>query len=145
MIDSNKGLTGDDFRMMMEEMGAKFIDLDALVPPDPNEMRQAVWMLSRWAHDHRYTYESLGFIPQFLHTDDARPAKVQIDENYAHGGGWRDSPGPWRIRDEMLHSDDAKYHLVATAHLHGDEVQLFESGWTAIIHADGSYEVARLD
>lgn len=42
------------------------------------------------------TVEQLGYIPLFFAADDPRPAAEQLNERYAHGGGWRPRPpGHW--------------------------------------------------
>jgi hypothetical protein len=33
--------------------------------------------------------DDLGFLPLMLDDEDPRPAAAQLDETYAHGGGWR--------------------------------------------------------
>jgi hypothetical protein len=139
------GVTASEFERMMKDMGAVMIDLDEHMPVDPNEKHQVVWMLSKWAHEHGLTYESLGFIPQFMHTDDPRSAKEQIDEAYQHGGGWHQSVNPWVIHETTITANGEGYNLIATAKLRGEEIRLYEASWTAIIHEDGSFEVARLD
>jgi len=35
------------------------------------------------------TEEHLGLLPEFLDPKDPRPARAQLHEHYAHGGGWR--------------------------------------------------------
>lgn len=35
------------------------------------------------------TMDHLGLIPMMMSADDPRTLKEQIEENYAHGGGWR--------------------------------------------------------
>jgi hypothetical protein len=133
---------------------AQFIDLSDCVPDDPNVEHQVEWTMSPWAVRHGYDLD-LGFIPQFLHTDDPRPAAEQIDENYAHGGGWRPNPNAvpfWRIseHDGALLYDDGDgppevHQIVATAELRGEQLHLYESAWCAIIQPDGSFAVSRLD
>jgi hypothetical protein len=134
---------------VIAKMGGASINLDDYMEPDPNEKNQVIWTLSRWAHQHRLTYDALGWIPQFLHTDDDRPAKEQIDANYQHGGGWHEAneDGHWKITENGLQGDpdDPPYKMVASCRVGADEVMLFDSGWCAITHPDGTMNVARLD
>ena len=52
------------------------------------------------------TMEHLGFLPDFLSERDRRPAAQQINENYAHGGGWHPNlKGEWM----MLEGHKLKY------------------------------------
>lgn len=37
----------------------------------------------------RVTLDHLGFLPEILLSDDPRPVKDQLEERYAHGGGYR--------------------------------------------------------
>jgi hypothetical protein len=131
--------------------GGASINLDDYMTPDPNQMNQVVWSLSHWAHKHGLNYDSLGHIPSFLHIDDERPAKEQIDANYQHGGGWREAntDGHWKLIPERKqlqgHPDDEPYNLIASCWVGDDQVHLYDSAWCAIVHADGSMSVARLD
>lgn len=93
----------------------------------------------------------VGLIPSFLNENDPTPIAKQIDAAYQHGGGWRPIAGmsleaPFRLRG---HNDTRGYQPIAFTHLSDREEQVlvivFESGMTAIMQADGSYEVARLD
>lgn len=92
------------------------------------------------------TAEHLGFIPLFFSEDDPRPAKEQLDENYAHGGGWRPMEkwkhiGVHRIQ----YPGDEPLEPVAEAHLRDETICLYEGAWVAIFHKDGSFEVSRCD
>jgi hypothetical protein len=105
----------------------------------------------------RYRREDLGYVPGFLDPNDPRPAAVQIDANYQHGGGW--SPmkrGEWAIlpdgRAQYTSRDvgegdeqDPPLEIVAEAQLRDETIRMFEGAWTAIIQKDGSFEIDRLD
>jgi hypothetical protein len=136
--------------------GEWFVNLDDLMPADPNEAHQVQWTLTPWAVEHGYTQEMLGFLPQFLHTDDPRPAAEQFDENYAHGGGWNPHPNMaplWHISDHdkaLIYGDGAEpapevHRLLATAQLRDERIHFFDGSWVAIIQPDGSFEVERMD
>lgn len=47
-------------------------------------------MITFQALHENITLEHLGLIPLFISNDDPRSAVEQIDENYQHGGGWKD-------------------------------------------------------
>ena len=90
-----------------------------------------------------------GFITQFLSEDDPRPAREQIHENYAHGGGWNKFEG-FELRNSgtsygLKYPGDPVMREVSRAQLRDETLVLFECSWLAIIQPDGSYEVARID
>jgi hypothetical protein len=130
-----------------------FVDLGDYMPTDENADNQIEWVMTPWAERHGLDRESLGFIPQFLHADDPRSAAEQIDASYQHGGGWKPRPdAPWHLdakRGVMVYGDGNDpgdvNHMVASAKLRDETIQLYESAWTAIVQPDGSFEVSRLD
>jgi hypothetical protein len=132
----------EELEKLIADTGGEFINLNDCVPDDPNP-------------EHGLTHDALGFVPQFLHTDDDRPAAEQIDDNYAHGGGWRPNPDRamfWRIskHDAALVYDDGDgpaevQPLVATAQLRDEEIHIYDGAWMAIIQPDGSFQVSRVD
>lgn len=107
--------------------------------------------------DARVTEDHLGFIPEFLDPADPRGAVEQIDANYQHGGGWRDmrvGEGGWKLMlgaDVLKYPGDAPLHAYAQATLpasalRGVEViRIYESAFVAVIQADHSFRVARID
>ena len=48
----------------------------------------------------------LGLLPGFLSVDDDRPAKEQLHENYAHGGGWHTLNGFRLEMDRLYYGPD---------------------------------------
>lgn len=94
--------------------------------------------------------EVVGFIPQFLSESDPRSAVEQIHTGYSHGGGWMDFKG-----FELAGGGDFDYFLkypgdplmreLSRATLRNETLVLFDCSWLAVIQADGSYRVARLD
>jgi hypothetical protein len=99
-----------------------------------------------WIQKHpRATIEMLGFIPEFLSEDDPRPAREQINDKYGHGGGWRPLPG-FRMTENALHyPEDPPYALLFETTLHDEVIRFYNYAWVAIISADGSFEVCRMD
>ena len=51
--------------------------------------------------------EVWGLTPSFLSLNDPRSARVQIDEHYRHGGGWRTFKG----HKLNVTNDESKWHL----------------------------------
>lgn len=146
----------ESFEEMIRRMGGVSINLDDYIPTDPNAEHQVKWTLTSWAVEHGLTQKSLGFIPQFLHTDDPRSAAEQFDDNYAHGGGWNPSPNmaaKWHISDHdgaLIYGNGGEpapeaHRLLATAELRDERIHFYDGGWVAIIQPDGSFEVERMD
>lgn len=91
--------------------------------------------------------ELVGYIPDFLSLDDPRPAKEQLNENYAHGGGWNPMKG-WTfnpLNQFLKYPGDPALIPVARAQLRHEEIFIYPHAWVVIAHQDGSFEVARLD
>ncbi|MBP8233120.1 MAG: hypothetical protein KAY22_12505 [Rhizorhabdus sp.] len=92
-------------------------------------------------------YELLGDIPLWLSEHNAAGAVDQIDGWYRHGGGWRDHPG-FDIDLERLtlnYPGDPALPAIAQAQLRDERIILFDGSWLAVIQADGSHRVARID
>lgn len=98
--------------------------------------------------------DAAGLLPAFFNEHDPRPAAVQLDEAYQHGGGWRPL-GRWTISyNEKLmeyvlksvdYTEDGEMPLISQATLHDEKLMLFEGAFLAIVQLDGSFEVARVD
>jgi hypothetical protein len=98
--------------------------------------------------------DMLGLIPSFFDPRVDTPIIEQIDANYQHGGGWRNIAAPHGSltleQGFVLKSPGERaYQPIASCSMcERDEkvlVVVFESGMTAVVAADGSYQVARLD
>lgn len=94
----------------------------------------------------RRTQEALGLLPAFLSEGSPDCARDQIHRNYQHGGGWR------RIYDFVLnednslsYADDPPYKPIAQAKLRDELIVVYRYSFVAIIQADRSFEVARVD
>lgn len=89
----------------------------------------------------------LGFIPEFLSTDDKRTVREQLDSNYRHGGGWSPMQS-WR-RDsetgELTYPGDPPYRPLARAKVREETVYVYPHAWVCIVQKDDTYEVARMD
>jgi hypothetical protein len=100
-----------------------------------------------WNLTPGHSVEDLGLIPMFLSAHDPRGAAAQINEAYAHGGGWRSFEGFRLERDPLalLYPDDPPMRLVASTTLRGETIAVFQYAWVAVIQPDGTFDVARLD
>lgn len=87
----------------------------------------------------------LGIIPIFFDEDDPRPAREQVAERYV--GGWHPSPG-FTLDDEslfLLYEGDPPLCPAAACRLRDEIIIVYPHAWVAIIHKNGSFEVARCD
>lgn len=102
-----------------------------------------------FAIDPRIDEETLGFLPLIFDPEDARKAREQVDDRYAHGGGWQ----PQAIWVVNFHNGTAKYpgdpeiRALAMSYLPltDERLLLFPMSYVAIIQRDGSYEMVRMD
>ena len=96
--------------------------------------------------------EAAGLLPLFLDHNDPRPARDQIHEAYAHGGGWKEFTGftphidwAYPMNSYLSYPEDPPMRAVAFA-LFGEElVLLFQGSWCVIVQPDLSTETARLN
>lgn len=96
---------------------------------------------------------ALGLIPSFLSEHDPRPVKEQINEGYAHGGGWSKFDGfdikgfdpvdP--MKTSIRYPGDPPFQCIAWVALRNEVVLVFGYSWVAIVQENGDYEIARLD
>lgn len=100
---------------------------------------------------HSRGADLIGLIPEFLSELDPRPAAEQFNERYAHGGGWYPMDG-WQFTsfNGIKYPGDPVYLPVARIDLHTgkdrpETIFVYEHAWVAIVQADGTYEVARMD
>lgn len=95
----------------------------------------------------QFTPEMLGFIPSFLNDENPEPAKVQIDNNYRHGGGWQKFDGhtfdPGRMT--LSYPGDPPLQALALLNFRDEVLYFFDYAWLLILQKDGSWEVSRLD
>jgi hypothetical protein len=89
----------------------------------------------------------LGYLPFFLSEEDPRSAAAQLDENYAHGGGWHPQDGftfdpvSWVIR----YPGDPPHRPLAIARLRDELLLFYPYEYLAIVQPDGSFEIARVN
>jgi hypothetical protein len=92
------------------------------------------------------TRESLGFLPEFFSENDPRPAREQINEAYAHGGGWDPFPGfTLGPKGQLFYPGDPPMQVIAEAKLRDEVIRLHTYEWVSIVQPDGSFEVCRCD
>jgi hypothetical protein len=92
------------------------------------------------------TFDSLGYVPDFLSLGNPQPAREQIDGNYRHGGGWEPLPN-WTLQPDgkLKYPGDPPLSPLAETKLRDETIRFYNHSWVAIVQADGTYEVARVD
>lgn len=96
--------------------------------------------------DNGYSEYDLGYVPGFFSEEDPKTAAEQINENYAHGGGWMPMKKWERVGDTGIrYPGDETIYPVAMAHLRDETIYLYESAWMMIVQANNDFEVARID
>ena len=96
--------------------------------------------------DLRMTPEHLGLLPDMLDEDDPRPAKDQLNERYAHGGGWDPMKGFKLLKNNSLtYPGDPPLRPLAQCQFRNELIVFYDHAWVAIIHQDRYFEVCRMD
>lgn len=90
---------------------------------------------------------TLGFIPMFLHENDPRSAKEQLDANYRLGGGWSSFKG-FKLNKETMaitYPGDPAHYPIAVGTLRDEKIYVYPYVWVLILQPDGSFEISRMD
>lgn len=97
-------------------------------------------------HHPSATIDHLGLIPMMLSEHNPAPAKEQLHNGYAHGGGWHPFIGFKLLdNDSLAYPGDPPQRPIAEMILRNERVVLYEHAWVAIIQSDRSFEVCRMD
>lgn len=110
----------------------------------------------RWTFHHpRMTLAHLGFIPAWLNASSPKSAKSQLGDGYAFGGWQPFSIGKIGEAKDGQFTMSADYILtypgdpplmpLASAKLRDETILFYQSSWVAVVEADGSFEVCRMD
>jgi hypothetical protein len=94
------------------------------------------------------TPDMLGFVPEFFDEADPRPAREQVDANYAHGGGWYPMQKVTAVPEipfAFHYPDDPVFYPMAVAKLRQEIIVLYVAGFLGIWQRDGSFEISRVD
>lgn len=104
-------------------------------------------MLSKWTK--RNPLVDVGLLPMIFQPDDDRTPQEQANDRYAHGGGWQSFEGFELTKSAdyytLQYPDDPPMHELARAPLGPWTLVFFQGSWLAVIGANGSFDVARMD
>ena len=97
--------------------------------------------------DPRFTPRSLGMLVEILQADDPRSIKEQLEDRYAHGGGWRPIKGFTMRQNNVLHyPGDQPFKPVAKTEINGEIVIFYpKCSLLAVVAQDGTFAVTRVD
>lgn len=110
-------------------------------------MSYARWELTEAGKRTGWALEDIvGLVSLFIVTDEAVPAAKQLDQGYAHGGGWSPFNGFIHEGDFILrYPGDPSMPPLAKCQLGDETILAYPHAWFAIFQPDGSFEVARMD
>lgn len=111
------------------------------------KQQEGLNMTMQWEMLHpKMTMDHLGFLPGFLSEHDPRPAREQINANYAHGGGWSPLPGWTKVREYCIkYPGDPMLRPLAKTKLRDEVIVFYDHEILAIFQPDGSFEASRVD
>jgi len=94
----------------------------------------------------KMTMEHLGFIPFWLHENDPRDAREQLNAGYVFGG-WSPFQGWTKLGDDntLYYPGDPPLKPLAMTELRGELIVFYDHAWVAVIQPDRSFEVCRMD
>lgn len=90
----------------------------------------------------------LGLLPEIITDKDSRPVREQIEDRYAHGGGWKPMEGftfdP--MSATLTYKDGEQMLALAYAAVRNEVVVLYESAILLVFNrTDNTYDVIRID
>lgn len=93
--------------------------------------------------------EPAGYLPLMLNASDPRSVQEQLNETYAHGGGWNSFSGFSLLEDGKTYSlsypSDPPLPEISRAEFRDQLLVLFQYSWLAIIEDGKLIDVARVD
>lgn len=90
--------------------------------------------------------ESIGQIAFWLDDADPRPAAEQLDEHYAHGGGWHPFDGFVLHKDSSIkYPGDPAMKPIAAIAFRKELILFYPMAWVMILQRDGTFEICRMD
>jgi hypothetical protein len=98
-----------------------------------------------WIFNEGATPEALGLLPGFLNAADPRPAREQLDSNYGYGGNWQSAPAGITPDGSLTYPGDPPSPWLARTMLRDEHVLIYPYAFVAVVSADGSFAVQRMD
>ncbi len=100
--------------------------------------------------DPRFSPHGLGLLPDILIDLDTRPVKEQLEDRYAHGGGFRPMrTSQWRFDPRTMilrFPGDPPFRPAAYTMINGEKCIFYpQASLLCIVQPDGEWEVTRVD
>ena len=92
--------------------------------------------------------EIIGPLPLWLKEEDPRPAAEQLDEHYAHGGGWQPFLGfryDAKAGHTLTYPGDPPMRPLAAMKFRDEMILWYPHSWIMILQRGGAFEVCRMD
>jgi hypothetical protein len=103
------------------------------------------WLLLQ--HLYADPAAQLMLLNDMLSEDDPRSAREQLNEGYAHAGGWRPSTIGFKLSNDaaLLYPGDPPQHPWAATSLRNETILVYPGEWVLILQENGSFEVCMMD
>ena len=92
--------------------------------------------------------EELGLIPSMINMFSEDDVATQLDNNYQHGGGFRNQEGFTYSHDDndsMSYSDDPPMYPIAKFVAGSETVFVYPHAYVAVIQEDETHVISRMD
>lgn len=95
----------------------------------------------------RMTHAMLGFVPDFFSNGVDKPAREQLNDNYAHGGGYSEIKGFTFNKENLTlkYPGDPLLQCLARSKLHDEQLFFFDHALLVILQPSGEWAVTRVD
>jgi len=90
-------------------------------------------------------FNVIGYLGDMLNDADPRPAREQLDEAYAHGGGFRPFSGFTLLDNGISYPGDPVMSELSRAQLRDESIRFYQGAWVAIVQPDGTHVISRMD
>jgi hypothetical protein len=124
--------------------------IGTLLQDHERELKERQDMMNVWNFlDDRATLEMLGYLPQLIGTQFSGTVAEQLNENYAHGGGYHPfGEGQWRMNPAthiLQYPGDPPFRPLAMTKIREETVYFYNSALLAIVQPDGKFAITRVD
>ena len=91
----------------------------------------------------------LGYLPDIVLAIDPRPIKEQVEERYAHGGGYFPyGKGNWTFNPErktIKYPGDPTFMPIAELKVRDELFIVYENAICCVLQKDGTFDIIRMD
>ena len=99
-----------------------------------------------WAQkDERATPDHLGFIPEFVHANDPRPVREQLEENYGCGALYVASGFTETENGDLNYPGDPALPLLYEATFRGERIRMYAHAFVSVLTPGQELFITRMD